>query len=171
MSLARAGAKDLGAVMEGSRIVRGLREAGTAVKDVLSVVTGKIADFAEAAGAKIRSWAGRGENAARGADDSADMLRGTNRTGEVTNRASFRKATENRVVQQADKGPNGLPRCALCGNEVPLTPRSGWNIDHIRAWTRRLFEPDVTRAAVRDDYQLDVPFTCKRCNQIRGAGD
>ena len=46
MSLARAGAKDLGAVMEGSRIVRGLREAGTAVKDVLSIV-----------GSKAKGWA------------------------------------------------------------------------------------------------------------------
>ena len=45
MSLARAGAKDLGAVMEGSRIVRGLREAGTAVKDVLSI-----------AGSKVKGW-------------------------------------------------------------------------------------------------------------------
>ena len=52
MSLARAGAKDLSAVMEGSRIVRGLREAGTAVKDVLSIV-----------GSRVKGWVGRGEQA------------------------------------------------------------------------------------------------------------
>ena len=46
MSLARAGAKDFRAVMDGSRIVRGLREAGTAVKDVLSIV-----------GSKVKGWA------------------------------------------------------------------------------------------------------------------
>jgi len=38
--------------MEGSRIVRGLREAGTAVKDALSL-----------AGSKAKGWLGRGEKA------------------------------------------------------------------------------------------------------------
>ena len=79
---------------------------------------------ADIAGAVIPGFTGGGAmvRAARGADAASDMVRGTNRAGELTSRSTFRKGTTQDNWDNATPGPTGGRLCPTCGNEVHNAP-------------------------------------------------
>jgi hypothetical protein len=131
---------------------------------------------ADIAGAVIPGFTGGGAmvRAARGADAASDMVRGTNRTGELTSRSSFRKGTVQDAWDNATPGPTGGRTCPTCGTEVHNAPGSGqprdWDVSHNPSWTNREFDPNnTTRQDVVDNYQEGTGLECRRCN--RGGGN
>jgi len=112
--------------------------------------------------------------AARGADAASDMVRGTNRTGELTSRSTFRKGTTQDNWDNATPGPTGGRLCPTCGNEVHNAPGSGqrrdWDNSHNPSWTNREFDPNTTtRQDVVDNYNEGTQLECIPCN--RGGGN
>ncbi|MFJ6267118.1 GH-E family nuclease [Lysinibacillus xylanilyticus] len=101
-----------------------------------------------------------------------DVIKGTNKKGEVTNRGSFRKGTVQDAWDNAESGLNGGKLCPTCKDEVKVEPFSGekrdWDIDHVPAWTNREFPANVTRKEVLDNYQKGTRLECPSCNRSGG---
>ncbi|WP_233414717.1 GH-E family nuclease, partial [Thermaerobacillus caldiproteolyticus] len=100
------------------------------------------------------------------------ILKGTNKKGKVTSRGGFRKKTVLNAWNNAKPGPNGGRLCPTCNKEVHVRPFSGrkrdWDIDHIPAWTKRVFRRNATRKEVLDNYQKGTRLECPSCNRSRG---
>ncbi|WP_335872617.1 DNRLRE domain-containing protein [Bacillus sp. 2205SS5-2] len=113
--------------------------------------------------------AGRGiRSAAKG---TGDLVRGTNKRGQVTGRGGFRKSTVHNAWDNAKDGPKGGKLCPTCEKEIFVPPFSGkkrdWDVDHTPAWTNRTFL-NPTRKEVLDDYQKGTRLECPSCNRRRG---
>ncbi len=102
----------------------------------------------------------------------SEPLYGTNATGQVTSRSSFRVGTIQDAWDNAADGPTGGKLCPTCGDEVFSEPGSGvprdWDVNHSPAWTNREFSPDVTRQEVIDNYQQGTELECPSCNRSGG---
>lgn len=115
---------------------------------------------------------------ATGVATEAGSVRGTNATGEVTSRSSFRKGTTQGAWDEAAPGPNGGRLCPTCGDEVHVEPGTGtranpsdWDRSHNPSWTNREFPPDVTRSEVIDNYNDGVSLECGPCNRAGQNND
>ncbi|GAB3985178.1 hypothetical protein GCM10029978_097230 [Actinoallomurus acanthiterrae] len=106
------------------------------------------------------------------------LLRGTNATGQVTSRGSFRAATEDGASNNAETGPNGGRLCPTqgpnCAGEVMVPPRTpnvqrDWDVSHNPSWTNIRFPPSVSRQEVLDNYHEGTGLECIPCN--RGGGN
>ena len=100
---------------------------------------------------------------------------GTNRRGEVTSRATYRKPVVQAAWDSAEPGPTGGRLCPTCGTEVHVPPNSGsprdWDMSHYPSWSNRWFPTDVTRQEVRDNYQQGTSLECPGCNRSGGNND
>ncbi|WP_374596964.1 RHS repeat-associated core domain-containing protein [Brevundimonas sp.] len=100
---------------------------------------------------------------------------GSNQTGTLTNRSSFRRGTLASSWENAAPGPTGGRLCPTCNVEVQAAPGSGqrrdWDVSHNPSWTRRWFPPTTTRQQVIENYQLGTRLECAGCNRSRGNND
>jgi len=96
---------------------------------------------------------------------------GTNATGQLTSRGSWRRDTLSDAWDSAPVGPTGGRLCITCGTEVSVAPGTGvlrdWHGSHYPSWTNRYFPADFTRRQVLDNYQRGVRVECPSCN-MRG---
>ena len=117
-----------------------------------------------------------GRDVKEGAELAVRLTRkGTNKSGDVTNRAGYWKATVQDAWDNATSGPTGGRLCPTCGTEVTVEPFSGtrrdWDVSHNPSWTRREFPDNVDRKRVREDYQEGTDLECPGCNRSRGNRD
>ena len=101
---------------------------------------------------------------------------GTNRSGEIASRGSFRTQTLNDAWNNAVPGPNGGRMCTSgCGRELMGPPNSGtprdWDVSHNPSWSNRTFPAGTERPAVRDNYQSGTQLECTYCNRSGGNND
>jgi len=106
--------------------------------------------------------------------DSA--VAGTNASGQLTSRTSFRDSTVEGVWDGAETGPTGGRMCSSgCGTELKVPPRSGlardWDMSHNPSWSNRLFSTDTPRSGVIDNYNEGVGLECQACNRGGGNND
>jgi RHS repeat-associated protein len=125
----------------------------------------------EAAGGAIAT-----RNSAVNTESSASgTIRGTNKSGELTSRGSFRKGTLDSAWENAEPGPSGGRLCPTCQREVTVPPNSGtprdWDGSHNPSWTNREFPANATRKQVLDNYNTGVSLECPSCNRSGQAND
>jgi len=105
-------------------------------------------------------------------------IRGSNERGSISNRTSFRKATDSTAWENAAPAPGGGRYCSngACNTVVHAAPGSGirrdWDRSHYdKSWTNRGFPAVVSRATIVLDYQKGVILECISCNRGRGNND
>lgn len=106
---------------------------------------------------------------------SNPALPGSNQSGSLTNRSSFRQSTLSSAWESAAPGPSGGRLCPTCGTEVRSAPGSGtrrdWDVSHWPSWTNRAFAPTSTRREIIDNYQTGTRLECPVCNRSRSNRD
>ncbi|BCW43991.1 hypothetical protein StoSoilB5_11750 [Arthrobacter sp. StoSoilB5] len=100
---------------------------------------------------------------------------GTNKSGELTSRSTFRQTYQMKVWNDAEPGPTGGRLCTSCGAEVKVAPGSGakrdWDMSHNPSRTNRGFESPFSRQYIIDNYNSDVILECIACNRSGGNND
>jgi RHS repeat-associated protein len=106
---------------------------------------------------------------------------GSNKPGDIGNRANYRVGAVKKMIGEAPLGPNGGSMCTRglpgCAGELFVSPKAGtskgplhpqWQHGHDPAWSTRFLPWDSTRAEWRDLFNEHLQLECTHCNQLDG---